>query len=106
MQGPLRKSGSACLNRAATVPLDQAARRVGLQYKLYGEKTGVSTAAGLSTAWFLKLKKVNVGGVELRQVDALVVKGVGPDEVLLGMSFLGQLKMQDDGELLKLTKKF
>jgi aspartyl protease family protein len=82
------------------------ARRVGLQYKLYGEKTGVSTAAGLSTAWFLKLKKVNVGGVELRQVDALVVKGVGPDEVLLGMSFLGQLKMQDDGELLKLTKKF
>ncbi len=82
------------------------ARRVGLQYKLYGQKTGVSTAAGKSTAWFLKLKKVNIGGVELKQVDALVVKGVGPDEVLLGMSFLRQLKMQDDGELLKLTKKF
>lgn len=85
---------------------EMTARRVGLQYKLYGQKTGVSTAAGKSTAWYLKLKKVNVGGVELKQVDALVVKGAGPDEVLLGMSFLRQLKMQDDGELLKLTKKF
>ncbi len=85
---------------------ERTARRVGLQYKLYGEKTGISTAAGRSTAWFLKLKKVNVGGVELKQVDALVVKGAGPDEVLLGMSFLRQLKMQDDGDLLKLTKKF
>jgi len=82
------------------------ARRVGLQYKLYGQKTGVSTASGKSSAWYLKLKKVNVGGVELKQVDALVVKGIGPDEVLLGMSFLRQLTMQDDGELLKLTKKF
>lgn len=85
---------------------EMTARRVGLQYKLYGQKTGVSTAAGKSSAWYLKLKRVNVGGVELKQVDALVVKGVGPDEVLLGMSFLRQLKMQDDGELLKLTKKF
>ncbi len=85
---------------------ERTARRVGLQYKLNGEKTSVSTAAGRSYAWFLKLNKVNVGGVELKQVDALVIKGVGPDEVLLGMSFLRQLKMQDDGDLLKLTKKF
>ena len=85
---------------------ETTARQVGLQYKLYGQKTSVSTAAGIGHAWFLKLNKVSVGGVELKQVDGLVIKGVGPGEVLLGMSFLNQLKMQDDGNLLKLTKKF
>jgi len=84
---------------------ERVARKIGLQYKLKGKKASVSTAAGRSSAWFLTLNKVNVGGVELKQVDALVLKGAGPDEVLLGMSFLRQLKMQDDGELLKLTKK-
>ncbi len=39
-------------------------------------------------------------------VEAAVLKGDGPNEVLLGMSFLRQFKMQDDGKLLKLTKKF
>jgi aspartyl protease family protein len=85
---------------------ERTARRIGIQYKLYGQKTGVSTAAGRSMAWFLSLDKVNVGGVELKQVEALVIKGSGPDEVLLGMSFLRQLRMQDDGNLLKLSKKF
>jgi len=84
---------------------ETTARKVGLQYKLYGQRTSVSTAAGIGYAWFLKLNSVSVGGVKLNQVDALVIKGAGPSEVLLGMSFLNQLKMQDDGNLLKLTKK-
>jgi len=84
---------------------ETTARKVGLQYKLKGQRTSVSTAAGVGHAWFLKLNSVSVGGVKLNQVDALVIKGVGPSEVLLGMSFLNQLKMQDDGHLLKLTKK-
>ncbi len=85
---------------------ESTARRIGLQYKLKGQKVPVSTAAGITTAWQLTLKKVNVGGIEQRQVLAMVVKGAGPEEVLLGMTFLKQLKMQNDGELLRLTKKF
>lgn len=85
---------------------ETTARKIGLQYKLNGKKTGVSTAAGRSSAWFVVVNSVSVGGVKLNQVDALVLKGAGPEEVLLGMSFLKQLKMQDDGNLLKLTKKF
>lgn len=84
---------------------ETTARRVGLQYKLYGEKIRVSTASGFSLAWAIPVKKISVGGIELKQIDALVVKGAGPEEVLLGMSFLRRLKMQDDGNLLKLTKK-
>lgn len=85
---------------------EETARKVGLQYKLYGQKTGVYTASGTSTAWAIKLKSVKVGVLELKQVDGMIVKGVGPSEVLLGMSFLRQLKMQDDGSLLMLTTKF
>lgn len=92
---------------ASTVAMNEnTAKRVGLQYKLYGQKFVASTAAGEAYAWHIKVKKVNVGGLELKQVDAAVIEGVGPNDVLLGMSFLRQFKMQDDGELLKLTKKF
>ena len=92
---------------ASQVAMNESiAKSVGLQYKLYGQKTRVSTASGISLAWFIPLKKISVGGVELKQVNALVVKGTGPEEVLLGMSFLKQLKMQDDGNLLRLTKKY
>jgi len=85
---------------------ETTAARVGLQYRMYGQRVGVSTASGTSTAWALKLKSVSIGGVELKQVDGMVIKGAGPNEVLLGMSFLRQLKMQDDGSLLMLTTKF
>lgn len=85
---------------------ETTAAKVGLQYRLLGQRARVSTASGQSSAWAMKLKRVNVGGVELKQVDGLVIQGAGPNEVLLGMSFLRQLKMQDDGDLLMLTKKY
>jgi aspartyl protease family protein len=85
---------------------ETTARKIGLQYKLKGQKTVVETASGSVSAWFLKLKRINIKGLELKYVDGLVIKGRGPSEVLLGMSFLKQLKIQHDGELLRLTKKY
>ena len=85
---------------------ERTAKRIGIQYKLHGQKFVVSTASGKAYAWHLNVKKVSVGGLEALNVEAAVVKGDGPNEVLLGMSFLRQFTMQDDGRLLKLTKKF
>ncbi|TQV85291.1 retropepsin-like aspartic protease family protein [Aliikangiella coralliicola] len=85
---------------------ESVAKRVGLLYKMYGTKIGVSTAAGVVGAWRVTLNKVRVGGIELPNVDALVVEGAGPSEVLLGMSFLNRVKMIDNGQLLKLVKKY
>ena len=85
---------------------ETTARRIGLQYKLKGQRGIVTTASGRSSAWFLTLDKINVKGLELRLVEGVVVKGTGPSEVLLGMSFLKQLKMQNDGNLMRLTKKY
>lgn len=85
---------------------ERVAQQVGLLYKLQGEPVSVSTAAGVVPAWRAMLKTVRVGGIELRNVQALVVKGVGPDEVLLGMSFLNRVKMEDNGQIMQLIKKY
>lgn len=83
---------------------EKTARLLGIEYRRIGGTTTVFTASGQSQAWFLKLDRVKVGGIILKQVGALVVSGQGPDEVLLGNSFLKQLKMHHDGDILKLTQ--
>ncbi len=85
---------------------EQAALRIGIPYKATGRKMGVSTAAGLVGAWGVMLNKVRVGGIELNNVEALVVDGVGPDEILLGMSFLNRVKMVNENNLLELTQQY
>lgn len=68
------------------------ARTAGL-IVLPGDYTAkVSTAGGVAGAAHVRLQEVEVGGIRLTNVDALVM----PDEKLgtnlLGMSFLGRLK--------------
>ncbi|MGD8998937.1 MAG: TIGR02281 family clan AA aspartic protease [Granulosicoccaceae bacterium] len=82
------------------------ARRFGVNYQLKGQRTWVNTAAGIKSAWSVKLNKVKVGEIELRNVDGMVVDGAGPGGVLLGMSFLGRLEMNNDGQAMILKKKF
>lgn len=92
---------------ASQVAMNESmAKRIGLLYKSSGKRVGVSTAAGVVSAWETKLKKVKVGGIELGNVDALIIKGVGPGEVLLGMSFLSKVDMQHTGQSMKLTQKY
>jgi len=83
---------------------EKTARLLGIEYRRIGGSTSVFTASGPATAWFLTLDSVQVGGIILKQVDALVVSGQGPDEVLLGNSFLRKLKMHHDRNILKLTQ--
>ena len=85
---------------------ESTAKRLGLNYKLDGVRTAVSTAAGVVPAWAITLNRVRVGSIELTSVDGMVVKGDGPNEVLLGMSFLSRLKMENSGQVLKLTKQY
>ncbi len=92
---------------ASSVAMNEStAQRIGLQYQMKGQKILVSTASGTAKAWSIMADKVSIGSIQLTHVEATVVKGNGPHEVLLGMSFLRRLKMQDDGNLLKLSTKF
>jgi len=78
------------------------ARRLGLQYRLNGEPGTVATASGVERGYGVVLNKVAVGDIVLRDVEAVVLDGAHPSEVLLGMSFLGRLQMERDGASLRL----
>ena len=82
------------------------AKRVGINHLLEGQPMRVQTAQGVTNAWGVKLKSVIVGQIELNNIDAVVLEGAYPVEVLLGMSFLGQLNIQHQGEVMVLENKF
>jgi len=90
---------------ATTVAMNSAeARRLGVEFRYSGKRGRVTTASSVVPAFFVQLKSVRVGGIVLHNVSATVIDGPQPSQVLLGMSFLGQLKMEHDGAALKLMQ--
>ena len=82
------------------------ARRLGIQYKLEGNPMYVSTANGTAPAYEVTLDRVQVGDITLNQVRGFVIDSPGSGRVLLGMSFLGRVKIEDQGTVLMLHRKF
>ena len=82
------------------------ARRLGIDFRNVGIQSMVSTASGYETVYQVKLKSVRIGAINLLNVDAAVLDGDHPAEVLLGMSFLGRLNMENTDGRLVLRKKF
>ena len=83
----------------------QAAKRIGLKYKK-GIPMQASTASGIAKGYSLTLDKVKIGHIQIYNVQAVVLEGSFPTEVLLGQSFLSRLHMIRDGDKMKLRKKF
>ncbi|MCK4742692.1 MAG: retroviral-like aspartic protease family protein [Sulfuriflexus sp.] len=82
------------------------ARRLGIDFRQYGKRGYANTANGVAKTWNIVLSRVTVGDVTLNNVNASVIDSDSPREILLGMSFLGQLEMKNEGSALKLKKKF
>jgi aspartyl protease family protein len=82
------------------------ARRLGIDYLVEGSSTFVTTASDVIRAYKVKLDVVRLGPIELRSVDAVIMEGTQPREVLLGMSFLGRLELVNDGNLLIIKRKY
>ncbi len=78
-------------------------KRLGLQYRLRGKEGSASTASGVAKAWYLKLDKVKIGEIELRNIGAAVIQGNHPTEVLLGSSFLSRIHMERNGQAMILS---
>lgn len=85
---------------------DAQARRLGIDYRVTGEPTAITTASRVERAWAVMLDSVKVGDINLRNVSAIVLEGPQPDQVLLGMSFLGRLEIRNDGQLMTLRRKY
>ena len=92
---------------ASVIALNSAlAKRLGIQYKLKGEETIVATASGKELAYSVNLDQVKVGEILLRNVDAVIIEGIDPSIPLLGMSYLGRLNINNEGQLMSLEEKF
>lgn len=90
---------------ATSIALPAAdAARLGIDYRK-GRPALIHTANGPAPAWRVKLDSVRVGGIELHNVDALVLEQ-GLDAALLGMSFLNRVEMHRDGETMTLRRRF
>ena len=92
---------------ATTVAMNELeARRLGIQYKLQGKESRVSTASGVAKSWYVKLDTVKVGEIAVNNVGAVVIEGSHPTDVLLGMTYLEYVKLQEHNSILMLEKKF
>lgn len=78
------------------------ARRIGIDYEKKGRPVQVSTASHNWPAYALTFDKVRVGQIELRNIAGIVVDSDKPDVPLLGMSFLNQLDVSTQGQVMTL----
>ncbi len=91
---------------ASVIAISSAqADKLGIDY-LAGEVGQVVTANGRATSHFVTLDKVAVAGLVQHNVRAAVVGGFYPEEVLLGMSFLGGLNLREADGVLSLTQVY
>ncbi len=90
---------------ATTVALPASdATRLGIDYRK-GRRGITQTAAGPTSVYIVKLDTVRVGGIELQNVDAIVIEH-GLSVVLLGMSFLERVEMKRESGTMTLIRRF
>jgi aspartyl protease family protein len=81
------------------------ATELGIDYKNTSKIAQSETANGLIDVYIVKLNSVELGDIKINNVEAAVHEGNFPTMVLLGMSFLKQLKMEREGDILSLQLK-
>ncbi len=80
------------------------ARQAGLNYTA-GEHAYVGTANGNTHAWRVRIDRLKLGGIVLRDVEGLVLQQEVP-VVLLGMSALKRLSMTREGNTMTLKRRY
>ncbi|MEE2729719.1 MAG: TIGR02281 family clan AA aspartic protease [Pseudomonadota bacterium] len=92
---------------ANTVAMNEIqARNLGLLYKVNGQESQAVTASGVVATWVVTLDAVKVGEISVPNVRAIVIEGAYPQDVLLGMSYLEYVRIQEHNSVLMLEKKF
>jgi len=84
----------------------QKAAKLKIDFRKTGIPSTAQTAASVVPVWQIRLKSVNVGGILVREVEAMVIAGDQPFEVLLGNSFLSHTSIQQAGSVLEIRKRF
>ncbi len=95
---------------AVTFLLDTGATRVAVPQKLAQQagltssvRTQSQTASGIAESWLTRIDSIRLGPFEMQAVPAVIIPEMPGEEVLLGMSFLKHLKLEQAGERLKIS---
>ncbi len=83
----------------------QHAALVGIDYRR-GTRGLAQTATETVTVWQVYLHSITVGDIKLSNVEASVIEGSQPGNVLLGNSFLKRTQIQRKGSVMELQKRF
>ena len=81
------------------------ATALGLDYR-QGRPATVITASGEVAAYAVNLASVEIGGIQVRNVEATVIEGAYPPMVLLGMSYLQHVEIRENDGILMLVQKY
>ena len=79
------------------------AKSLGIDYSK-GISSKVETASGLINAHVITLRSVSVGGIKVDGVRASVVEGKFPGTILLGMTYLQHVEIQESNGVLSLSR--
>lgn len=91
---------------ATTIALSsEEAKRTGVNY-LAGRKVLTQTANGVVPVYRVRLEAVDIRGIKMRNVEAIVIEGGRLPVALLGMSFLNRMEMRRDGDTMMLIQRY
>jgi aspartyl protease family protein len=88
---------------AVAIPASEAVR-LRIDYRS-GRRGTTQTAGGPTTMYIVRLDSIRVGGIELQNIDAIVIEQ-GLTVALLGNTFLDRMEMRREGQTMTLTKRF
>ncbi len=80
------------------------ASRLGIDYRK-GQVGVTQTANGQAQAYLVRLNTVRIGGIELHNVEAIVLER-GLPVALLGNSFLNRVEMRREGATMTLIRRY
>lgn len=91
---------------ATTIAMnEEQATRLGIDYRAVGKAMVATTASGTVKGWRVTLNSVKLGGIEVLGVEASVLEGEFPTEILLGMSYLNRVGWREEQGMMYIQSK-
>ncbi|MBI3561944.1 MAG: retroviral-like aspartic protease family protein [Gammaproteobacteria bacterium] len=81
------------------------AQALGINYLHQGKHLQLRTANGVADAYLVTVDSVRVGDIQINQVQAAVLPNFNSDKILLGASFLNNVSLVSEGQVMLLQKK-
>ncbi|MEH6589909.1 MAG: TIGR02281 family clan AA aspartic protease [Halioglobus sp.] len=81
------------------------AKSLGIDFRA-GESVQLQTASGMTQAWMVTLESIEVGGIRVDNVQASVVEGGFPTVILLGMTYLKHVDMQEKNGVMLISRDY